>query len=134
MVTESHARLIADLEESADLAWGGEALLACLRKLRDGGSTECADVEVRRAWPIDGGFKIVYLTPWGPVVGLTARQGELEYFQGIYEEIAGRLTAVAFGAEVADYYIAEPLGRYADVLEFDDDGLGWWGSTHAKLG
>jgi len=134
MVTESHSRLIAELEESTHLTWGGEALLACLSKLRDGGPTEYAIVDVLRAWPIDDGFKIVYLSPWGPEVGLTARLGELEYFQNFYQAEDDILTADEFGMEVADLYVAEPLGRYGDVLDFDSDGVGWWGSGHARLG
>jgi hypothetical protein len=133
VVTDVHRSLLASLESSPEATWGEQALLACLRRLRDGGPTDYSIVDVIRAWPIDSGFEVVYLSPWGPVVGLTAQRGELEYFQGIYEEDGASLTAESFGMEVADFYVAEPLGRYTEVLEVDSDGIGWWGSTHAKL-
>jgi hypothetical protein len=128
-----HESLIASLESLPEATWGEQALLACLCRLRDGGPTEHAIIEVHRAWPIENGFKVVYLSPWGPIVGLTAQRDDLEYFQRIYEQDETNLTAESFGMEVADFYVAEPLGRYADVLEIGRDGIGWWGSTHAKL-
>jgi hypothetical protein len=133
VVTELHDALIASLDSLSEATWGEQALLACLRRLRDGGPTEYAIVEMHSAWPIEDGFKIVYLAPWGPVVGLTAQRDELEYFQGIYQGDGADLIADSFGMEVADFYIAEPLGNYAELLETDADGVGWWGSTHTKL-
>ena len=134
MVTPEHARLINELEASPDRPWGEAALLACLRKLRDGGPTEYQIVEVRRAAPTEDGFDIVYLSPWGPEVGLTARLGQLQYFGGVYQESYDRdPTPEEFGDEVADFFVAEPLGNYASVLDVDDSGLGWWGSGHSQL-
>ncbi|PYY56524.1 hypothetical protein DEJ17_10975 [Curtobacterium sp. MCSS17_011] len=46
MESVRHAELIAELEASCAEEWGQRALLACLRKLRDGGPTEAASVVV----------------------------------------------------------------------------------------
>jgi hypothetical protein len=133
-VTPEHALLINELEASTHRTWGEVALLACLVKLRDGGPTEYKIVEVRRATPVEDGFDIVYLSPWGPEVGLTARLGQMQYFGGVYQEAYDRdPTAQEFGQEVADFFVGEPLGHYASVLDFDDSGLGWWGAGHAQL-
>lgn len=131
MVTAEHAELIRQLSLLKRRNWGQDALLACLRKLRDGGPTEYQIVEVRRARPVEDGFDIVYLSPWGPEVGLAARVGLLKHFIGIYQGSEDSLTAEAFGQEVADFYVAEPLGNYSAVLDFDESGLGWWGAGHA---
>ena len=127
-MTAQHRELIEELAAGPRKEWGESALLACLEKLRDGGPTEAALVEVYRAWAIQRGFKIVYLSPWGPTVGLTARAGQLQFFSNIYcDDPDADPTPEQFGMEVADFFVAEPLGRFSDVLEFDTDGLGWWG-------
>jgi hypothetical protein len=82
MVTPEHTRLISELEMRSERSWGEDALLACLKKLRDGGPTEYQIVEVRRALAEDNGFDIVYLSPSGPEVGLSARLGQMQYFGG----------------------------------------------------
>jgi len=129
MVTPQHLALIEQLASTPGEAWGRSALLACLRRLQDRGPTEAAIVEVYQAWPLEDGFQIVYLSPWGPRVGLTARRGKLEWFANVYVDDPGsEPTPREFGMEVADYFVAEPLGKYAETLEFDSDGLGWWGS------
>jgi hypothetical protein len=134
MVTPEHAQLISDLEDLAERSWGDNALLACLLKLRDGGPTEYIIVEVRRATAVADGFDIVYLSPWGPEVGLSARLDQMQFFGGVYQESCDRdPTAAEFGQEIADFFVAEPLGTYAYPLDIDDTGLGWWGAGHAQL-
>jgi hypothetical protein len=134
MVTPEHTRLISELEMRSERSWGEDALLACLKKLRDGGPTEYQIVEVRRALAEDNGFDIVYLSPSGPEVGLSARLGQMQYFGGVYHESYDRdPTATEFGQEIADFFVAEPLGTYAHPLDIDDTGLGWWGAGHARL-
>jgi hypothetical protein len=128
VATVRHLALIEQLAANSDARWGKQALLACLEKLRDGGPTEAAIVDVYDAWPLDDGFKIVYLSPWGPKVGLTARRGRLEFFMDVYvEDAEAELTPKQFGDEVADFFVAEPLGNRVDFLDYDADGLGWWG-------
>jgi hypothetical protein len=128
-----HSELLARLKQLPERTWGQQALLVCLRRLRDGGPTEAAIVEVYEAWPLDDGFKIVYLSPWGPIVGLTARREKLQFFSCIYQDDEGDITPEAFGKEIADFFVGEPLGNYVDVLSYDDEDLGWWGADHAVL-
>jgi hypothetical protein len=128
VVTEQHAALIEQLDSASPTGWGERALLACLTRLRDGGPTEASIVEVYEAWPVDDGFKIVYLSPWGPRVGLTARLGAMQFFMNIYaDSLKSEPTPEEFGKEIADFFVAEPLGGYVDILEYDAEGLGWWG-------
>ncbi len=35
---------------------------------------------------------------------------------------------VAFGKNVADFDIGEPMGSVVDALVIDTAGIGWWGS------
>jgi hypothetical protein len=133
MHTPEHSALIAQLESAAQSTWGERALLACLRRLRDGGVTESELVEVRDAWAFPTGFCVVYKSPWGPEVGVrvsTQSTGGYPpfYFQDVYAEDPNNgPTADEAGITFADLAIAEPLGSIADKLVYDSDGLGWWG-------
>jgi hypothetical protein len=104
VLTWRHAQLIEELERLSDPTWGEAALLACLGKLRDGGPTEYELVEVRSARAADRGFDIVYLSPWGPEVGLTAREDQMQYFVGYFQQDDEVLTPEEFGYEIADLF------------------------------
>lgn len=126
MLSPRHAELIAALEADGSEQWGPRALLACLRKLRDGGPTEAASVVVRDAWASSDGFRVVYDSPGGTRVGIIRDRWTTIDRLDVYAtgDVA---TAEEFGEEVADFNIGEPLGAYADILDMDADGLGWWG-------
>ena len=40
---------------------------------------------------------------------------------------------VAFGHNVADFDLGEPLGMISRALRIDSDGVGWWGSLADTL-
>lgn len=75
MESARHRELIGALAATASEEWGPRALLACLRKLRDGGPTEAALVVVHDAWATPDEFRVIYDSPWGPVSGLSATAG-----------------------------------------------------------
>ena len=133
MHTPEHAALIAQLESAAQSTWGEQALLACLRRLRDGGPTEAEDVEVRDAWASPTDFSVVYKSPSGPQVGVHVTAESTAgnppfYFQDVYtEDLDSGPTAAEAGITFADFAIAEPLGGIVEGLVYDADGLGWWG-------
>ncbi|MDR6907786.1 hypothetical protein J2X63_003494 [Agromyces sp. 3263] len=133
MYTPEHAAVIAQLESAAQSTWGEQALLACLRRLRDGGPTEAHDVEVRDAWASPTGFCVVYKSPHGPEVGVRVTAESITghppfYFPDVYtEDVERGPTAEEAGITFADFAIAEPLGRIVEKLVYDAAGLGWWG-------
>jgi hypothetical protein len=129
-----HAELIAELESARSDDWGSRALLACLRKLRDGGPTEAASVIVEDAWATSNEFRVIYSSTGGPRVGIIRNQETTIDRFDVYAtgDVA---TPEEFGQEVADFNIGEPLGAYVNVLDVDADGLGWWGHiplTHRR--
>lgn len=127
MESVRHAELIAELEASLAEEWGQRALLACLRKLRDGGPTEAASVVVHDAWATADEFRVVYDSPWqGPRVGIIRDRWTTIDRTDAYAT-GDQSTPEEFGQEVADFNIGEPLGAYLDILDFDAAGLGWWG-------
>jgi hypothetical protein len=133
MYTSQHSALIAQLESADPSTWGERALLACLRRLRDGGVTEWEKVAVRDAWAFPDGFCVVYASPWGPEVGVRITMQSTGgrppfYFQDWLTGDPERgPTPEEAGREFADLAIAEPLGRIVDELVYDVGGLGWWG-------
>lgn len=122
-VTPVHSAAIDELRALPELSWGQTALLSCLERLRSGGPTSADEVTVVGAWAFDDGFRVVYGSPWGPPVGLRVVATGQRY-SGAY---ADHPTAEEFGMDIADFSIAEPLGRFADRLVFDAGGVGWWG-------
>ena len=126
MESARHRELIGALAATASEEWGPRALLACLRKLRDGGPTEAALGVVHDAWATPDEFRVIYDSPWGPRVGIIRNRWTTVDHLDVYttEDVA---TPEEFGQEVADFNIGEPMGRYLDILEIDADGLGWWG-------
>jgi hypothetical protein len=122
--------LLADLELIAAPTWGEAALRACLERLRAGGPTEAAHVKVEVGWAVDDGFCLIYRSPWGRTVGLRAVASG-EQFSAAY---TCDPTALDFGVDIADFAVAVPLGRQADDLVVDEDGLGWWGDAPFPVG
>lgn len=122
----AHQRLIDGLESQS--SWGDLALLACLTRLRDGGPTEWREVTVLDAWSVADGFCVVY-EMYGDRLGVRAHRatagGPPFWFdRGVFGK---HPTPEAFGQEIADYAVAEPLGSVGDNLVMDRDGVGWWG-------
>jgi hypothetical protein len=115
--------------------WSTRALGACLRQLvtSPGGS----DVAVRDAW-IDGprAFCVVYESPsYEGVLGL--RRSDQAIADGVlYDSHGAGADApepVAFGYDVADNDLGEPLGGAAETLRTDADGVRWWGCLLSEL-
>ncbi|MBB1198440.1 hypothetical protein [Curtobacterium flaccumfaciens] len=99
-----------------------------MQKLRDGGPTEAEHIVVHDAWSTTESFRVVYDTPGGRRVGIVRDRRTTIDRLDVYAT-GDEPTPEEFGREVADFNIGEPLGRYADVLELDADGVGWWGHT-----
>lgn len=122
-----HQHLIEDLETAAN-DWASAALLACLLRLRDGGPTEFREVTVRDAWPIVDGFCVVYEMydlRLGVRATRTTGDGPPFFFSQGFQ--GPDPSPRAFGVEIADYAIAEPLGSFVGELVPDSAGVGWWG-------
>ncbi|MET3564809.1 hypothetical protein ABIC47_000280 [Leifsonia sp. 563] len=122
-VTPAHSAAIDELRTLNNRSWGQTALLSCLERLRSGGPTSAEEVTVVDAWAFDDGFCVIYGSPWGPTAGLRVTATG-EQYSGAYTD---QPTAEEFGMDIADFSIAEPLGRFADRLVFDAGGVGWWG-------
>lgn len=119
-----HERLIADLETLGG-DWRSEALLGCLQRLRDGGPTEWRDVVILDAWPITDGFCVVY-EMYGDRLGARATRATGEgppffFSRGVH---GADPSPRAFGVEIADCAIAEPLGSRGDSLVTDEASVG----------
>jgi hypothetical protein len=147
--TGRHAELLDDprLREGRD--WAAIALWSCLEHLRVSGVTEAGRVAVVDAW-LDGpdAFCVLYRPPFAEawVVGLRrCRQEVLEtrewrlgdmttwgYDMGSNAKSSGGagdfVDPVAFGWNVADFDIGEPLGFVATILRYGRGDIGWWGS------
>jgi hypothetical protein len=96
------------------------ALRACLARLSHS-ITEGRPVRVVDSWA-DGPdmFSVVYVHPlFDGLLGLRRR---VEFEAGID-------TPEEFGADVAEFDIAEPLGSIAKKLHPDSSGIHWWGDT-----
>jgi hypothetical protein len=160
LFTDRHAALLRDprLYECPD--WSATALWACLEHLRVSTVTEAARVAVVDAW-LDGpdAFCVLYRPPFdgGRVVGLRrCRQEAVEtrewrlgdmttWGYDMTRDITRAGTGgysghdphwvdpVAFGWNVADFDLGEPLGFVATILRFDRGDIGWWGSLGVTL-
>jgi len=113
-----HEELVARLEAQPGSTWLDEALLSCLRRLRDGGLTEWQSITVVDAWTEAEALSVVYR------------------WDGLHETVGCRMgrrapsaemTAAEYGIEIADFQIAEPLGTVYGSLRFDANGIGWFG-------
>lgn len=154
--TPRHQELLRELAANRGRGWSALALLACLEHLRVSTVTEAARVSVVDAW-IDGAdaFCVVYHPPYdeGRVVGLrrsrseavetrTWRLGDMTTW-GYPMDLSGPrdeagdaahlIDPVAFGWNVADFDIGEPLGFVVTILRYDRGDIGWWGSLDTEL-
>lgn len=126
MFTDRHADLIVELEQAGSHEWGPRALLACLRKLRDGGPTEWTQISVLNAWASAESFRVIYDWPGLRRIGIV--RDRLTTIDHPDLNMAGPdHTPEEFGKAVADFNIAVPLGAYGAVLEEDAAGVRWWG-------
>lgn len=145
--TDRHAALLGDPELRDSPHWSATALLACLEHLRVSSVTEAARVAVVDAW-LDGpdAFCVVYRPPFDGerVVGLRRcrqeavdtqewRLGDMTTWGYDMSPRADWVDPVAFGWNVADFDIGEPLGFVATILRNDCGDIGWWGSLGVAL-
>jgi hypothetical protein len=140
--------------------WSATALSACLAHVAVSTVTEAARVSILDAW-LDGpdSFCVLYRAPFDEsrVVGLRrCRQEALEtriwrlgdmttwgYDMGPDRQAASHrppdgaandyVDPVAFGWNVADFDLGEPLGFVATILRYDRADIGWWGSLGPTL-
>jgi hypothetical protein len=88
-------------------------------------------VIVEDAWATTDEFRVIYSFTAGPRIGIIrSRETTIDHLN-IYAtgDVA---TPEEFGQEVADFNIGEPLGAYLDILDFDADGVGWWGHIPSR--
>jgi hypothetical protein len=151
--TARHEELLRELAGARGRGWSALALLACLEHLQVSTVTEAARVSVVDAW-VDGpdAFCVVYHPPFdeGRVVGLrrirseavethTWRLGDMTTWgypvdlSGPADEPEHLIDPVAFGWNVADFDIGEPLGFVVTILRYDRGDVGWWGTLEAEL-
>lgn len=152
--TARHAELLDDPRLREGREWSAIALWACLEHLRVSSVTEAGRVSVVDAWA-DGpeAFCVLYRPPFGEawVVGLRrTRQEALETREwrlgdmttwgydmgsnGASTRGGGEsVEPVAFGWNVADFDIGEPLGFVATILRYGRGDIGWWGSLGVEL-
>lgn len=159
--TARHAELLDDPRLSESREWSAIALWSCLEHLRVSSVTEAGRVAVVDAW-LDGpdAFCVLYRPPFAEaaVVGLRrCREQALEVREWRLGDIttwgydmsaggagvpgdpgsgrgaAGFVDPVAFGWNVADFDIGEPLGFVATILRYGPGDIGWWGSLGVEL-
>ncbi|MFF9565447.1 hypothetical protein ACF1AJ_19010 [Leifsonia sp. NPDC014704] len=118
--TTAHSAAIDELRTLHNRSWGQTALLSCLERLRSGGPTSAEEVTVVDAWAFDDGFCVIYGSPWGPTAGLRVTATGEQYSGACTDHPS----AEEFGMDIADFSIAEPLGRFADRLVLDAGGVG----------
>jgi hypothetical protein len=116
--------------------WADSALLACFAALSQSDSDVVDALSVLDGWT-EGGetIKVVYRPPWGPsfVVGLVRKRYSPSLLEFLYDDQLD-LSAHDFGRHVALRDIAEPLGTYIRLLDYDENGIGWWGDGHTVGG
>lgn len=137
-----HLDLVETLADGAD--WASTALHACLAHLLVSTVTEARRVWVVDAWAEpDDSFCVVYRPPLdeGRVVGLRrTRAAALEptgWAPGDMTtwgyDMGADIEAEAFGWNVADFDVGEPLGFVTTVLRYDAADIGWWGNLGDDL-
>jgi hypothetical protein len=145
--TERHAALLGDPQLRERPEWSATALWACLEHLRVSAVTQAARVAVVDAW-LDGpdAFCVLYHPPFDDarVVGLRRcrqealearewRLGDMTTWGYDMSSAPDWVDPVAFGWNVADFDIGEPLGFIATILRYDRADIGWWGSLGVAL-
>jgi hypothetical protein len=128
-ITAEHEALLEDLGAIPAPSWGQTALLACLRRLHEGGPTSPEEVRVVDGWAFPDGFCLIYEAPWGPMVGLRVTATGKQFLGGYVDSP----TAEDFGTDIADFTVAEPLGTRIFFLVEDETGLGWFGDRPFPL-
>jgi hypothetical protein len=112
--------------------WAESALLACFEVLSHSDSDVVDALSLIDGWT-EGSetIKVVYRPPWGPhlVVGLVRKRYSPTLVEFLYDGGLD-LSAPEFGRHVALRDVAEPLGTYVRLLDYDNDGVGWWGDGH----
>lgn len=108
--------------------WAQAALDACLEHLPVSRVTESQSVQVLDAWVEDSvAFCVVYRYPYfDGVLGIRRT-----FDTDMYGEVPS--DPVAFGCDVADFDIGEPLGSVAEHLRVDGAGVHWWGDLGPQL-
>lgn len=140
--TARHGELIENLAGSHD--WSSTALRACLRHLTTSSVTDAARVLIVDAWvEDDDGICIVYRPPYdeGRVVGLRRRRQDAidpgDWRLGDMTtwgyDMGRDVDPVAFGWNVADFDVGEPLGYVTTILRYDRADIGWWGNLGDDL-
>lgn len=150
LVTERHRALLRDPVLLEAATWSASALAACLEHLLVSTVTQAARVAVVEAWT-DGpdAFCVLYRPPFGDgrVVGVRRSRSEAVearewrlgdmttwgYAMDGAPDAPDGVDPVAFGWNVADFDLGEPLGFVATVLRYDRADVGWWGSLGAEL-
>lgn len=108
--------------------WGRAALDACLRNLAVSKVTLGQTVTVLDSWTeASVAFCVVYRYPYfDGVLGIRRTFDEDMYGNEPNDP-------EAYGCDVADFDIGEPLGTVVHGLRVDDDGVHWWGDLDAAL-
>ena len=126
MVSQKHLELIAELERSIELSWAHRVLYRTLLKLRDGGPTQYENVVIHDSWTGPGDrVNFLYQPPWiDETIGLSLGP-DSPWVVDPYAPQGDGIDQYAWS--IADFNIAEPLGRTYERLERDANGTGWWG-------
>lgn len=126
------------------MEWSDRALQACLDHLATSTVTAARSVRVLHSWT-DGpdAICLVYRPPGDhdAPVGLRRRwhdavqpgEWRLSNLMAWGYDVGPDVDAVAFGHNVADFDLGEPLGMIVRALRYDEDGVGWWGSLADDL-
>ena len=124
--------------------WSDIALAACLDRLQVSMVTAAQLVHVVDAWT-DGpdALCVVYRPPGETrsVAGLRRRwhdavqpgEWRLGNLMAWGYDVGPDVDPVAFGHNVADFDLGEPLGMIRRALRYDGAGVGWWGSLGDEL-
>jgi hypothetical protein len=124
--------------------WSDRALSACLEHLGTSRVTSAHTVRVVESWT-EGpdAICIVYRPPDDArrVVGLRRRwhdavqpgEWRLGNLMAWGYDVGPDVDPVAFGHNVADFDLGEPLGMVVRALRYDGGEIGWWGSLGAEL-
>lgn len=145
--THRHIELVGQLACAAE--WAGVALHACVDHLLTSTVTEAARVQVVDAWieASDDALCLVYRPPYdaGRVVGLRRcrrdaiepgdwRIGDMTTWGYDMTTVPGvPVDPNAFGWNVADFDLGEPLGYVTTILRYDSADIGWWGNLAEDL-
>ena len=132
MTSDRQIELQRKLSAVEKPTWAESALLACFEVLSHSTADVVDAISILDGWTEgDETIKVVYRPPWGPdhIVGLVRKRYSPTLLEFLYDDQLD-LSAQDFGRHVALRDIAEPLGTYIRLLDYDNDGVGWWGDGH----